>query len=320
MTNSAVRSSSLVLAFFLASALAIGCSGESTVVVVSVDADKAVPPVSQLRATFGNAGTTDVAVFPRSAGPSDMDFPTAFSVTLPSALGGDLAVVLEAIDDAGKVVGWTSMTGHVEIAGGRIDIALILVPCPKDGCPVMGGDGGVDGVGDGGMVDGSGGGDGGVGDVSDSGTDRGEAGMGGAGGGVGADASDGTGGTGGGGGVGGMGGTGGGVPDAGPDAPPPPKACYDPVTSSGCAAGQKCSILCGTPPGPGLWCIPAGTILPGAACTPSTKSDPCVAGAYCTTNSAVYKCTKYCSSDADCGGQKCVDTGCGSVKAKGCSF
>jgi hypothetical protein len=74
-----------------------------------------------------------------------------------------------------------------------------------------------------------------------------------------------------------------------PDLAPPPKC--NPVTQSGCASGQKCTIDGN--------CQPDGTQLVGDPCTDVNQHSNCAAGSGCgSTTGAI--CRQYCYKDSDC--------------------
>jgi hypothetical protein len=107
----------------LATALA-ACTGGGDYVVVTVDARAAVHDARTLSVSLSNGGTTRMDSLTLGAHP----FPVTFSVSAPGR-AGDLAIAVDALDEAGLIVGRGSAMTQVtaDAAALRLDSADFVV-------------------------------------------------------------------------------------------------------------------------------------------------------------------------------------------------
>jgi len=105
-------------------ALLGGCASSTDYVVVEVDARAAVQSARTISVALANAGTTRMD----SLALGGRDFPVTFSISSPGRTG-ELAITVDALDDAGLIVGHGAATTTVEAstAGVMLDSTDFVV-------------------------------------------------------------------------------------------------------------------------------------------------------------------------------------------------
>lgn len=147
-----------------------GCASDEKFIIVTVDARPAVRDVATLRVTLSNAGSMRTEDLPVGSA----SFPATFSVS-PEERTGELGIAIEAFDDENMLVGQGAAQGTIEMTAAQVlleptdfvvntdyagdqEIANYFsgsgfqvaaspngtwtvaynVPCPTDGCNVLG--------------------------------------------------------------------------------------------------------------------------------------------------------------------------------------
>jgi len=107
--------------------LASSCSHEGdSVVYVNVRAGNSFLAAYQLNARLSNGGQHDMKLYPPAAGTSPIEFPTAFTITLPRDRTGSLDIALDALGANGGVVA-NGAGSNVLAPGAQITIDITLL-------------------------------------------------------------------------------------------------------------------------------------------------------------------------------------------------
>jgi cysteine-rich repeat protein len=106
-----------------------GCRQADSVVLVNVDAEAGVSPITSLRVTMSTAKTHDSKVFPAQSAVDPLLFPASLALVIPRSRSGRLDLVVEGLDAATETV--ASGTAQTVIAvGGQAQADVVLAAGP----------------------------------------------------------------------------------------------------------------------------------------------------------------------------------------------
>jgi formylglycine-generating enzyme len=106
-----------------------GCRQADSVVLVNVDAETGVPPVTALRVTMSTVKAHDAKTFPAQASAAPVHFPASLVLRIPRSRSGRLDLVLEGLDAAGQTVA-SGTAETVIVVGGQVTVYSVLTPGP----------------------------------------------------------------------------------------------------------------------------------------------------------------------------------------------